>query len=432
MKLPVGLLLLSLSYSWGVSAQQIELSFPALPERKVHIYYFKGARTDSLLLALDRSGTGKARLPEGHKGFMQVHIPGSGFIECIGGEPLLKIESGETFIDNEHAAFPDSPENSFLYRIFKENSLNLSRGSWLRSGLDLYDPQSDTYRLLEKENRKNEEQRATIAAQIRETDLYASRLTGFMNYIDDLGAALDTRDTLSFSRIKACLHTEMDWQALYTSGALWTTVNEYYAGLFGLLSGKEKEMLYVEDILPLFGQLQEPVRSAFLETAYGICEKSGWDTAKDHILSYILENGITIDAGNGNLKRILSSEKTGQGKPAPPVKGLADDRFGGISLVLFYESGCDHCLMELEALEKQYALLHNSGIRVVSVSADVDERVYAYHSRSFPWPDKLCDYKGVTGENFTAYAITAMPTFFVIGNGVIMGRYSSLSGTGLF
>ncbi|MDR1201227.1 MAG: thioredoxin family protein [Tannerellaceae bacterium] len=129
------------------------------------------------------------------------------------------------------------------------------------------------------------------------------------------------------------------------------------------------------------------------------------------------------------MKRILSSEKTKRGKPAPPVKGLLDNHFVGITFLLFYESGCDHCMAVLEELKEHYKVLHHSGVRVVSVSTDTDERVYAYHSPSFPWEDKICDYKGFMGENFINYAIIGTPTALVIRNGIIIGRYANLQET---
>ncbi|MDR2122422.1 MAG: thioredoxin family protein [Flavobacteriaceae bacterium] len=426
MRFSVKLLLFALCcFPCGISAQQIELSFPVLPEKKVHIYYSKGNREDSLLVALDKLGKGKTQLPENYMGFIRIHIPGSGSVECIGGEPLLKIESRNAFIDKERISFPGSRENSFLYRMFKEKDLNINRNAWIQFGMELYDPESDVYKLLEKENKENTIQKSSIAGQIKEAGLYASKLLNIMDHINDMGVAIDAEDTLAFPKIKAYFHEKTDWNSLYTSGRLWKLTNAYYTGLF------EKENLYAEDILPLFGQLQEPIRSAFLETTYETCEKLGWDRAKERIVSYISEHKITWDTQNSNLKRILASEKTGRGKSAPPLKGLANDNFKGISLIFFYDSGCDHCLAQLEEFKKQYAQLINSGVRVVSVSADVDERIYEHHAGSFPWNDKLCDYKGFMGENFINYAIIGTPTIFAVADDVIMGRYSNLSETGL-
>jgi hypothetical protein len=423
MKLPIHLLAITLCYSGTISAQQIEFSFPALPEKKIHLYYSEGNHLDSLLAVSDKQGAGKVRLPEGYMGFIRVYIPGAGSVECIGGEPLLKIEGNEAFIGKEHVRFPGSCENSFLYHMFNEKELNLNRNAWIRFGMELYDSQSAIYKLLEKENKANENQMLSIDAQMKESGLYASALLDIMDYINRIDAVVSMGDTLPFRQVKAYFHKQMDWKALYTSGRLWQLVHIYYARLF------EQETLYAEDIIPLFGQLQEPVRSALLETAYETCEKAGWDTAKESIVSYIYEHNIKLDAQNGNLRRILSSEKTKRGKPAFPVKGLTDNNFEGITFILFYESGCDYCMVQLEELKKQYSLLHKSGVRVVSVSADTDERVFEYHSRSFPWEDKLCDYKGFMGENFINYAIIGTPTIFVIGNGVIIGRYSNLPET---
>ncbi|MDR1918949.1 MAG: thioredoxin family protein [Tannerellaceae bacterium] len=385
-----------------------------------------GSRSDSLVLALDGRGVGKTRLPAAYRGFIRVEAPGAGLVECIGGEPLLKIESREAVLDREHVSFPGSRENSFFFRIFDEKSLNTNRHLWLQFGMELYEPQSELYQLLEREGRRNEEEAAAIDSAIREAGLYASKLMDFIAYIKDLSEAQETtQDAQALAQLREYFHTKIDWEALYTSGPFWDAVNGSYAGLFD-------QSLYVEDVLPLFKQMQEPLRSALLETTYENCERMGWESAKDRILTYIAENKIEIDAHNANLKRILSAEKTKQGSPAPAIQGLTDDSYRGLTLLIFYESGCDNCMLQLEEMKQRYAQLHNSGIRVVSVSADTDERVYTYHSKNFPWPDKLCDYKGYMGENFIRYAILATPTLFLMGNGLIIGRYASLSDTRLF
>jgi hypothetical protein len=245
-------------------------------------------------------------------------------------------------------------------------------------------------------------------------------------------AAINTPG-VSTASLKSYLQKDMDWEALYTAGRFWRYVQEDYLRLFEQIpaaSQKEKEIQYVENVSPLFGQLKEPMRSAFLETIYTTCEQIGWETAKNQILSYISGNKIEIDAQSGNLNRALAAGKTTPGKPAPGIKGLPAGQ-QGITIVVFYESGCDNCVTQLEELKKHYAQLRNTGIEVISVSADTDQRVFEYHSKSFPWPGKLCDYKGFMGEDYINYGIMATPTLYVIGNGIIIGRYASLAETGL-
>ncbi|MDR0428951.1 MAG: thioredoxin family protein [Tannerellaceae bacterium] len=409
---------------WDMAAQQVALSFPGLPEREARVYYYKGGRPDSLVVWLDERGKGQGALPAGYA-FVQVYVPGSGAIECIGGEPLLQIACRDTFLRIEHTEFPGSRENNFLYRVFGEKEQASHRQMWLQFGLELYDSSHPLYPLLDEEKWKNEERLSSLAAQIKDSSLYASRLLGLIDFLDDMGLAIDRRDTVLIREIKERFHHRIDWEALYSAGQLWEQANFYYAALFGL------ESHYAEDILPLLDRLPEPMRSAFMETVYGICEKSGWNQAKERLASYLLEHEHAWNVENEFLKRILAAEKLKPGNPAPLITGLPDGQTGGITLLLFYESGCDACMTELEELKKQYARLHRSGIRVVTVSADTDERVYAYHSRSFPWPDTLCDYNGFAGENFTHYAIIATPTVFVIGNGIIIGSYYTLADTKL-
>jgi hypothetical protein len=79
-------------------------------------------------------------------------------------------------------------------------------------------------------------------------------------------------------------------------------------------------------------------------------------------------------------------------------------------------------------LKKQYAFLQQKGIRVITLSADESEEVFEYHSKNFPWKDKLCDYKGFGGENFLKYGIVGTPTFYFIAkDGTILGRYAILT-----
>jgi hypothetical protein len=419
---------------WG-AAQQVELSFPSLADRSAVIYYSRGHQLDSLSLILDSRGETATRLPAGYKGFIQLAIPGRGVVECIGGEPLLRIESSASYIEKDNVLFPGSNENNFFYRLLEEQNLNTSRQSWVQFGKQLYAPGTDVYKILEQEEPLVEQQASAIAQQIADADLYAAQLIRLIAFTQEMYSALNNPEASAIQQIKNYLHQAMDWETLYTAGQFWGLIQEYYIHLFDLenpsFSLREKEIRYAADLSSLFGQVQEPVRSSLLETTYSECEKMGWDTAKDSILSYIITNNIAIEARNGNLKRILSTYQTNPGAKAPTIKGLEGGLPQGISIVLFYESGCGNCQTQLEELSRHYDYLHKRGIHVISIAADVDERVFNFHAQPLPWPDKLCDYQGFTGENFVNYAILATPMLYVIGNGIILGRYASLPDTKL-
>ncbi|MDR2498797.1 MAG: redoxin domain-containing protein [Tannerellaceae bacterium] len=418
-------------------ASRVELSFPALAGKSAQVYYFRGLALDSLPVVLNGQGKGEALLPDGYYGFIQIALQGTGSVECIGGEDLLIVEADTSLISRETVRFSASPENDFFMRMFDAKSQNIRRRSWIDAGMQLYgkgaDGSSDLYPTLLAESQRIDRQAANIEEQIIQSNLYASKLLRIITFLDDMQTAI-LSGRIEAGGFSSYLQKDMDWDALYHAGQFWRYVHETYLRLFAQapnLSQTEKEQRYVDSLSPLFGQLSEPLRSALLETAYTVCEQAGWGTAQAAIVAYISDNNIETDARNENLARMLAAGKTLPGMAAPKLKGLASDEFRGISIVIFYESGCDQCVTQLGELQKYYERLRNTGIEVISVAADADPRVFKYHSAAFPWPQKLCDYKGFGGDNFVNYAVIGTPTIFVLADGIIIGRYATLADTKL-
>ncbi|MDR2627889.1 MAG: redoxin domain-containing protein, partial [Dysgonamonadaceae bacterium] len=117
------------------------------------------------------------------------------------------------------------------------------------------------------------------------------------------------------------------------------------------------------------------------------------------------------------------------GQTAPEIKtDYAASFLPKNTLILFYETGCGNCHNELNALKKKYSLLTANQVSVVTISADVDGGVYEETAATFPWPDKLCDFKGFDGDNFRNYGIVGTPTLILTDKeGIVRGRYARLS-----
>ena len=116
------------------------------------------------------------------------------------------------------------------------------------------------------------------------------------------------------------------------------------------------------------------------------------------------------------------------GMPAPKILNN-DNKYIDFqknkTLVVFYESGCTMCDNELEQLADNYIKLKEKGIEVVSISADHTKTIFDNFSKNFPWPMRLCDFKGFEGENFSNYAIMGTPTYYMIDKeGIILGKYA--------
>jgi peroxiredoxin len=102
------------------------------------------------------------------------------------------------------------------------------------------------------------------------------------------------------------------------------------------------------------------------------------------------------------------------------------------ALLMFYESGCSNCALQLDEMKKHYPEIEKKGVRIITISADTSPEVFEYHSKDFPWTDKMCDFQGFDGPDFKTYGVVGTPTFYLIDkNGTITNRYARLDDTGL-
>jgi hypothetical protein len=78
-------------------------------------------------------------------------------------------------------------------------------------------------------------------------------------------------------------------------------------------------------------------------------------------------------------------------------------------------------------LMQLYPQLKKKGIRMVSVAADLEKTRYEATAKKFSWKDKLCDFKGFTGENFSNYNVSTSPSFFLTDtDDKLLGMYFSV------
>lgn len=84
-----------------------------------------------------------------------------------------------------------------------------------------------------------------------------------------------------------------------------------------------------------------------------------------------------------------------------------------MTLAAFYDSDCSTCVNEMFSLISIYPKLKEKGIRVASVSADMNQKKFEENIKAFPWKDRLCDFKGFEGENFFNYNVMGTPSFFL-------------------
>jgi thiol-disulfide isomerase/thioredoxin len=97
------------------------------------------------------------------------------------------------------------------------------------------------------------------------------------------------------------------------------------------------------------------------------------------------------------------------------------------SLLVFYKSGCGPCEETMQGLQGNFKDLTSKGTRIITISSDTDEQVYANTSFNFPWKDKYCNFDGSKGINFKNYAVIGTPTLFILDNkGIILEKIATV------
>ncbi|MCC8146244.1 MAG: thioredoxin family protein [Bacteroidales bacterium] len=204
----------------------------------------------------------------------------------------------------------------------------------------------------------------------------------------------------------------LDIIALYTSGTLWESVCNFYISLFNHTAGEDKQQEYAASVLRTLDRLSAPYYEAFLASTVTETERFGWYQARDSILSML---NPSFTSSIGSLQRATGAYRANNGQIMSPLVGLNESKEPyGKTLIAFYDSDCSSCVNEMFRLISIYPKLREEGIRVVSIAADTNKERYEEEIKNFPWEDKLCDFKGFEGENFSNYNVIASPSFFLI------------------
>jgi thiol-disulfide isomerase/thioredoxin len=101
---------------------------------------------------------------------------------------------------------------------------------------------------------------------------------------------------------------------------------------------------------------------------------------------------------------------------------------GKHTLLVFYQSGCGPCEELMAGLKTNYKELVAQGLEIVSLSSDLSEDVFKNAAAQFPWENKYCDLKGMSGINFENYAVLGTPTLFLLNNkGEVLQKMVTIS-----
>jgi peroxiredoxin len=235
-----------------------------------------------------------------------------------------------------------------------------------------------------------------------------------------------------FEAAKNYINDSLDFSVLYHT-PLWKRYLEYWVGFY--MQTNRTPEAFSGAFVPKAKKVIRRTASDYPEvTAYLVnnllefFNQYGIDQAAIDIAKYAYSSDFALGEPGKMAARILKIADL-INQPAPKVIGLETPATPPkFTVLFFYESGCTNCEDQIAAFKKHYSELQSKGYRVVSLSADVNKEVFEYHSKSFPWKDKLFDTQGIKGENFKNYGISSTPSIFLLdANGIVKGFYAQLS-----
>jgi len=414
-----------------LSAQEVRLSAPALSGRESKLYYFTGARVDSLAATVDASGKAVFRIPEGnYQGMAALVVSGAGGIEMVIAEPSIQVGCNVSSFNIETVDMPRSAENRFIKHIFTAQSRYLRKQAWLQAGGEFFDAKSPFLSNVQSELKNVEDSMAMLNHEITVSKLYASKFFRLSEYMNRLFAAEQTQDSIAALSIRRAMEDSLDIASLYTSGQLWNSIPNFYASLFNRTAGKDSQQQYAASVVRTSQRLSAPYFEAYILSCITEAERFGWKQAEDSILSNLLATHPKFTSSSDILQRAIGAYLVRNNKTMPSIIGLsaADKTKNSKMLVVFYDSDCSSCVNEMFRLTTIYSQLQEKGIRVVSIAGDMEKELYEKGIQNFPWTDKLCDFKGLTGANFSNFNVIGTPSFFLIdGNRKLLGQFYAVS-----
>ena len=389
-------------------AQTIDVHFPSYAGISYTFSLSLGEKQDTILSdQLDAQGKTQIQIPKQYKDYVGVSQfrleNGTGLNLILNQESHIKVG----IISGKHSelAFHGSPENTDLSIKYNEHQSLRQKGQAILVALESYTPKDNLYSILEKERMQLEKSYNTFMHKEQASSLYAAHLRRMQYFLGDVGNTLTQDQSERIEYFRHYFRKELDYQKAYTSG-LWQSLLESWVMM-------HTKAVFSDSLLVADGK-------AILDRISDETLKKAWANQIITLFSHHNKEILLTKLGIGNL--------ISEGTRAPYLRMPPFTRIPINAVIVFYESGCPGCEIEIEQMQQNHSIIYESGYRVFSISADMDSTVYNYHSQEFPWEGKYCDYKGFQGENFKNYGVFGTPTIFVVNaEGMIIGRYARVS-----
>jgi thiol-disulfide isomerase/thioredoxin len=290
------------------------------------------------------------------------------------------------------------------------------------------------YSIYQEQYQKQLEEYKTFQNKMASKQGYAEQFLHIVNITQGVGTEILTAEDKKARNIAQYITNDLDWQALYTSGH-WTSVISTWVDMYSQIL--KDPYLFVNDFSTISQKIKDDKKyTDFVGRVAYFLTQQGKDSYINAIAPIVVASGkvkkyegslsVFSKAAVGTLAPDLIITEQNNKTTVLNSSELAGNIYNK-TMLIFYESGCGPCENLLQELPGNYENIKAKGVRVISISADKDEKIFSSKAKDFLWKDSFCDYQGLKGENFKNFAVAGTPTIILIDNaGNIILRTASL------
>jgi thiol-disulfide isomerase/thioredoxin len=437
--------LLFLVTSYSVNAQTINLEFPYFVGKTYDFTIFQGEKRITLKRdTVPQGGKVQLLLPkeyQGYKGMAQWYLTNSatgGGLDLIINNEDFSVTCLDSIPTAESIVYKNTLENIFDKANYQKQQKLFEKHDAMLAAKRAYEPKSKFYKLSENEYAKIVRQYDTYCNDLKKSSLFAAKFRQIVNLTMGIGTIITLDEKEKANNINTFITSDLDFSVLYTSnhwGGIinsWTEIQikvlkddtRLIADATTILNRIKDNNVYTDFVINLTKELTRAGKDNALFALVPVIKNSKRLLQYDGVLN-IFKQDLTDKAPDLTFVR-YNGTKEAKNQITTVIK--TDDLKSKFTLLVFYKSGCGPCEDTMAGLTANYKDMVSKGIKIVSIAADTDEKVFKDTSSPHPWPDKYFDFEGTKGINFKNYAVIGTPTMYILDSkGIILSRLSTIT-----
>jgi thiol-disulfide isomerase/thioredoxin len=431
--------------SFGGPAQTIYLEFPYFAGQTYEFTIFQGdTRIKLKEETIAKGGKVQLTIPDKHKsykGMAQWYLtnsPTGGGLDLIINNEDFSVTCLDSLPTAESIVYMNTQENIFDKSNYQKQQKLFEKHDAMLATKRAYEPKSEIYKLAEEEYTSIIKQYDTYSNDLKKSSLFAAKFRQIVNLTMGIGTIITLDENEKANNINEFIVNELDFSVLYTSnhwGGIinsWTEIQikvfkddtKMFADAITILNRIKSDNIYTDFVINLTKELTRAGKDDVLYALIPTIKNSKRLLNYDGVLNLFQQDL----SGKAPDLTIVTYNSTKEAKNQITTVIKTADLKSKFTLLVFYNSGCGPCEATMLGLVDNYKEMVSRGIKIISIAADTDEKVFKDTSVLHPWSDKYCDFQGANGINFKNYAVIGTPTMYLLDSkGIILSKMATIS-----